>query len=206
MAQNNIAKSGSLLPILSTLLGIFVLLVAVNFAIDGANATSAVTKEGRQPQEVYKLSPEAKLGLVTFSHLNHVSKYALDGTTSIACVNCHHTAQPVAEAVKHPPHKTVWPADRTTTLTADLFEKDANAPAVNGCRDCHARAGEKPVVLATIPQLKMEGDAEAVSLTNQQAFHRSCGGCHDAVVKKRSDATAPTSKKCTACHKKAASA
>ena len=34
-------------------------------------------------------------------------------------------------------------------------------------------------------------------MTNQQAFHRNCGGCHDAVVKARPDLTPPppTSKK-----------
>ncbi|HLA11260.1 MAG TPA: cytochrome c3 family protein [Pyrinomonadaceae bacterium] len=203
MAQQKKWNRGSTVNTYLTLFGIFLLLVSVSFVIDAASANSLAGTEGRTPQEVYKLSPEAKLGAVTFSHVNHVSKYTIDGTSPIACVHCHHTAQPLAEAVKHPPHKTVWPAERTTTLTTDLFEKDANAPPVNSCRECHARVNEKPAVLASIPQLKLEGDAEAVSLTNQQAFHRNCGGCHDDVVKKRSDATAPTSKKCTACHKKA---
>ena len=43
----------------------------------------------------------------------------------------------------------------------------------------------KPKLLPEIPQLKFEGSAEPTVLTNQQAFHRNCGGCHDAVVKAR---------------------
>jgi hypothetical protein len=49
----------------------------------------------------------------------------------------------------------------------------------------------------------MEG-ADPIILNNQQAFHRTCGTCHDAVLKVRPDATAVGSKKCTACHKRAA--
>jgi hypothetical protein len=160
--------------------------------------------EGRKLPDVLKLSAEAKLGAVTFNHTAHTTKYTMDGTNLIACVHCHHTAQPEAEAVKHPPHKTVWPADRTSTLTADLLEKDATAPEVNHCRDCHARTEEKPKLLDAIPKLKIEGEAEPVVLNNQQAFHRNCGGCHDAVAKTKADSTGPTSKKCTVCHKKAA--
>jgi hypothetical protein len=71
------------------------------------------------------------------------------------------------------------------------------------CHDCHARAEEKPKLLPAIPTIKLEGAAEPVVLNNQQAFHRNCGGCHDEVAKAR-ETTAPTSKKCVACHKKSA--
>jgi cytochrome c553 len=173
-----------------------------------ANLTSEVTaQDGKKPQDTYTMATETKLGTVTFSHINHITKnHSVDGTKQLACVECHHTAQPASEAVKHPPHKTVFPADRTTTLTADLFEKDPNAPLVNVCRDCHARADTKPKVLPEIPQLTFEGSAEPTILTNQQASHRRCGGCHDEVVKARPDLTPPppTSKKCVACHKKTA--
>jgi hypothetical protein len=159
--------------------------------------------DGKKPPEIIKLGAEAKLGAVTFNHLAHATKYTTEGTAGIACVHCHHTAQPAAEAVKHPPHKTVWPADRTTTLTADLFDKDPNAPPVNDCKDCHARTGEKPKLLDAIPTIK-GADGEPVVLNNQQAFHRNCAGCHDEVAKKKADTVAPTSKKCTTCHKKSA--
>jgi hypothetical protein len=174
--------------------------------------TSRVTpcvsaQDGKKPPEVITLGTEAKLGSIKFNHLDHITKNrSVDGTKPIACVECHHTAQPAAEALKHPPHKTVWPADRTATLTADLFEKDPNAPVVNVCRDCHARTDTKPKLLPEIPQVKFEGSAEPTIMTNQQAFHRTCGACHDEVMKARPDLTPPppTSKKCVACHKKTA--
>jgi hypothetical protein len=163
-------------------------------------------QDGKKPPETIILSKEAKLGQVTFSHLDHITKNrSADGTCQITCIECHHTAQPASEAVKHPPHKTAWPADRTTTLTLELLEKDPNAVGAV-CRDCHARADTKPKLLPEIPQVKFEGAAEPTIMTNQQAFHRNCGGCHDAVVKARPALTPPppTSKKCVACHKKTA--
>jgi len=166
------------------------------------NRTSSQTK---MPETIV-LAKEAKLGQVTFNHLKHATeKRSPDGTKQLACVDCHHTAQPAAEALKHPPHKTVWPADRTTTLTAELLEKEA-ATVVNACTDCHARTDTKPKLLPEIPTVKFEGSAEPTVMTNQQAFHHNCGGCHDEVVKTRPtlDPAPPTSKKCTVCHKKAA--
>jgi hypothetical protein len=163
-------------------------------------------QDAKKPTETIILAKEAKLGQVTFHHLDHITKNrSTDGTKPIECVECHHTAQPASEAMKHPPHKMAWPADRTTTLTAELLEKDATV-VINVCTDCHARAETKPKLLPEIPQLKFEGSTEPTVLTNQQAFHRHCGGCHDAVVKARPDLTPPppTSKKCVACHKKTA--
>lgn len=172
-----------------------------------SSLTSDVTaQDGKKPPETIILGKDVKLGQVTFNHLDHITKSrSADGTKQIACVECHHTAQPASEAAKHPPHKTVWPADRTTTLTLELLEKDANAVGAV-CRDCHAKTDTKPKLLPAIPQVKFEGSAEPTILTNQQAFHRNCGGCHDEVVKARPtlDPPPPTSKKCTVCHKKAA--
>jgi len=188
-----------------TILATFLFLVAL--ALGASTVTRDVSApDGKKPPETIVLAKEAKLGQVTFNHLKHFTeKRSPDGTKQLACVDCHHTAQPAAEAVKHPPHKTAWPADRTTTLTAELLEKDP-ATVVNDCTDCHARADTKPKLLPEIPSLKFEGNAEPTVLINQQAFHRSCGGCHDEVVKARPaiDPAPPTSKKCTTCHKKAA--
>ncbi|HEV8135649.1 MAG TPA: hypothetical protein VGP85_13280 [Pyrinomonadaceae bacterium] len=39
---------------------------------------------------------------------------------------------------------------------------------------------------------------ELVTLTNQQAFHRNCSGCHDEIVKTSKELNPPTSRKCTA--------
>ena len=165
----------------------------------------AAAQDAKKPQDTYVLAPQAKLGPSTFSHVDHVTKNRnVGGTAPIACVECHHTAQPASEVVKHPPHKTAWPADRTTTLTAELLEKDPSAPPVNACTECHARAGTKPKLLPEIPKLTVAGAAEPVTLDNQQAFHRNCGGCHDEVAKTGRASTGPTSKKCVACHKKSA--
>src|SRR5438128_12299283 len=88
---------------------------------------NASAQNGKKPPETIVLSKEARLGQVAFNHLKHITENrSADGTKPIACVDCHHTAQPVGEALKRPPHKTVWPADRTTTLTMELLEKDAN--------------------------------------------------------------------------------
>jgi hypothetical protein len=154
--------------------------------------------------ETIVLARESKLGQVAFNHLKHATENrGADMKAPIACVDCHHTAQPLAEAMKRPPHKTVYPADRATSLTMDLLASDPKAVGAI-CTDCHARNGEKPKLLPDIPSVKFEGSAEPTVMTNQQAFHHKCGDCHDAVAKIKADTTAPTSKKCTTCHKKAA--
>ena len=185
------------------ILGFFAFLTLLGL---GSSLLIQKTSSQTKAPETIVLAKDAKLGQVTFDHLKHITeKRSADGTCPITCVECHHTAQPAAEALKHPPHKTVWPADRTTTLTLELLDKDANAVGAV-CRDCHARTDTKPKLLAEIPQLKFEGSAEPTILTNQQAFHRRCGGCHDDAVKARPalDPAPPTSKKCMVCHKKAA--
>lgn len=184
-----------------TVFALFVLSVLLVSSMFGPE-TSA--QNGRKPQDAYVLGPEAKLGSVKFSHLDHIAKNRSIEGAKIACIECHHTAQPAAEAAKHPPLKTAWPADRTATLTADLFEKDPTAPEVDGCRGCHARADTKPKLLPEIPQIKLEVGTELISLNNQQAFHRNCAGCHDEIVKTNKELNPPTSRKCTACHKRAA--
>ena len=179
----------------------------VAVAVDSGTSSATLdvsAQDTKKPQDTYILATEAKLGLVAFSHINQTTKNRnLEGTGPSECIECHHTAQPAAEAAKHPPLKTVWPADRTTSLTAAILATDPNAVGAV-CRDCHARANAKPKLLLEIPQIKFETGTELVTLTNQQAFHRNCAGCHDEIVKTRRDVTPPTSKKCVACHKKAA--
>jgi hypothetical protein len=190
---------------------VLAIIAALILSVTAVSNTSTTTRpaeaqEAKKPPEVIVLAKEAKLGPVTFNHLKHITeKRSPDGAKQIACVECHHTAQPLSEAVKHPPHKTVWPADRTTTLTMDLLAKDANAVGAI-CTDCHARADMKSKLLPEIPVVKFEGSAEPTVMTNQQAFHHNCGDCHDLVVKARPalDPPPPTSKKCTQCHKKTA--
>jgi hypothetical protein len=161
------------------------------------------TQDAKKTPEIITLATEAKLGSVKFSHIDHLTKNRSIEGSNIACIECHHTAQPAAEVAKHPPLKTAWPADRTTTLTAELAEKDPNAVGA-GCRDCHARADTKPKLLPEIPQIKLEVGTELITLNNQQAFHRNCAGCHDEIVKTTQQLNPPTSKKCTVCHKRTA--
>ena len=181
------------------------LLVAVSLTL-GSRSVPVVSQQPAKPPETIVLGQKATLGKVTFSHVNHTTKnYNIEGTRPVACVECHHVEQPLEEAKKRPPHVTVWPADRTTTLTAELLTKEPGTK-VTACRSCHARKEEKPTVLSEIPTIKSENSTAMITLTNQQAFHRACAGCHDQVVKFRPDAKSPTTQKCTACHKKAAAA
>jgi cytochrome c553 len=190
-----ISKAGTRVFRIALVLTLLVIASSVVF-----NRTSS---QGKMP-ESFVLAKESKLGQVAFNHLKHATENRSgDLKGPIACVECHHSAQPAAEAAKHPPHKTVYPADRTTTLTMDLLASDAKAVGAI-CRDCHARNGEKPKLLPEIPSVKLPGGSEPTVMNNQQAFHVNCGGCHDAVAKIKADTTAPTSKKCTTCHKKAA--
>jgi cytochrome c553 len=178
-------------------LALTLLVVASSLVINRTNS------QGKIPDTIV-LAKESKLGQVTFNHAKHATENRSEDLKGpIACVECHHSAQPAAEAAKHPPHKTVYPADRTTTLTMDLLASDAKAVGAI-CTECHARKDEKPKLLPEIPSVKLPGGSEPTVMTNQQAFHVNCGGCHDAVAKAKADTTAPTSKKCTTCHKKTA--
>jgi cytochrome c553 len=166
---------------------------------------AALTAQTKTMQDTYKLSTDAKkdkakaLPLV-FSHVNHATKnYSVDGTRPIACVECHHTDQPAAEAAKRPPLKTAHPADRTTTLTAELL-KDAAAPGVLACRACHAQAGATPKVGSAIPEITYEGESDPVVLDNEEAYHRNCNGCHDAAAEARKTLKLPISTDCKGCH------
>lgn len=181
------------------------LLISVLLVLSTPNKPSEVSaQDGKKLPDIITLGTEAKLGTIKFSHIDHTTKNRSIEGSKISCIECHHVAQPAAEAAKHPPLKTAWPADRTTTLTAELFEKDPNAANVAVCRDCHARAETKPKLLPEIPQIKLEVGTELVTLTNQQAFHRNCAGCHDEIVKTSTGLSPPTSKKCTTCHKRSA--
>ena len=153
--------------------------------------------------DVIVLAKDAKLGPVTFNHVKHNSgEYQVNGA-AIACITCHHTAQPAADVAKHPGMKTSFPADRTTVLTKELFDKDPKAAGVAACRDCHARENTKPALLDAIPKFKPEGGTE-LTMTNMQAFHRTCAACHAEVKKAKPDTKAPVQAQCVMCHKKAA--
>jgi cytochrome c553 len=169
-----------------------------------SSGPASLTAQGsKTPKDEYKLSTDAKKakGLpVSFSHVNHATKnYSVDGTKPVGCVECHHTEQPAAEAAKHPPLATAHPADRTVTLTAETI-KDAKTPEVMACRACHAQDGTKPKIGTDIPQYTAEGESDPTILTNEEAYHRNCAGCHDAAADARKNVKAPTSQQCTDCH------
>ncbi len=167
--------------------------------------THAQQAEAPKMPEVITLGKDVKLGPVAFSHVKHNGgTYTISAGTPIACVACHHTARPAAEIAKSPPLKTAWPADRTTTLSAELFAKDAKGAGVASCRDCHAQTGQKPKLLDKIPEIKHEGSAAPMTMTNMQAFHRTCAGCHAEVKKTNAASKGPIPTQCTMCHKKAA--
>jgi hypothetical protein len=176
-------------------------LVCFGLQFDG---TVTLAQEAKTMPEVITLGKDAKLGQVIFSHASHNNGTYTVGGSPIACTRCHHTAQPAADAAKNPLHKTIWPAERTTTLTMDLFKKDSAAAGVAACRDCHAKAGETPKLIPAIPQIKSETSGDMLAINNQQAFHRTCTGCHVEVKKEKADSKAPTAAQCTLCHKKAA--
>lgn len=178
-----------------------VLMLSINALTDRTNAQ---TDEQKMP-EVVTLGKDAKLGQVTFNHVKHNSgAYTIDQSKTIACISCHHTAQPASEVAKFPPLRTSWPADRTTTLTAELFAKDPKAAGVAACRDCHARTDMKPKLLDKIPEVKHEGSTALISVTNMMAFHRNCTGCHAEVRKTNPASKGPLPTQCVLCHKKAA--
>jgi len=175
--------------------------LALGWKIDGGLGLAQQTKT---IPEVITLANSSPLGTVTFNHAKHNNGTYKVGDQPIACVTCHHTAQPVSEVVKHDGFKTAWPADRTTTLTMDLFTKDPAAAGVAACRDCHARSKETPKLLPTIPQIKYATSANAIDLPNQTAFHRACTSCHAEQKKLNPDFKGPTAAQCTSCHKKSA--
>src|SRR6476661_639104 len=184
----------------------FALVAAVLFFAwkPSPSANAQKTDEQTIP-DVIILGKDAKLGQVTFNHVKHNGgAYNIVKGEAIACISCHHTAQPASEVLKHPPLRTSWPADRTTTLTQELFAKDAKLAGVAACRDCHAREGMKPKLLDAIPQVKHESSPALITMTNMTAFHRACTGCHTEVRKTNPLAKGPIQVQCMMCHKKTA--
>ena len=180
---------------------------AIEFSVGDGLGSRTYAQKADDPvmPEVVILGKDAKLGQVTFNHVKHNGgTYSITPGTAIACISCHHTARPAAEIAKFPPLKTSWPADRTTILTAELFAKDPKGAGVASCRDCHARADQKPKLLDKIPEIKHESSTALMTMTNMQAFHRTCAGCHGEVRKTLPLSKGPIQTQCMMCHKKTA--
>ncbi|PYS67079.1 MAG: hypothetical protein DMF73_20160 [Acidobacteria bacterium] len=168
-----------------TILAAFI--VSIVLLSSASNITRDVSAQGKKPPETIVLGKEAKLrrsGM--FSLVARVINMSLLRRSRIHVVAyCYKYFVP--------------------TGLAALFV----TVIVCGITAIKSRASGSPFepkLLPEIPQVKFEGSAEPTVMTNQQAFHRNCGGCHDEVVKARPnlDPAPPTSKKCTTCHKKAA--
>ena len=146
----------------------------------GGELLSAGSAQTKSPRHGCALKSGA--GKVAFSHSQpHHKELQHRGHRPVTCIECHHVEQPVDEAKKMPHHQTAYPPDRTTTLTAELLTKEPTTK-VTPCRGCHARKDEKPTVWPELPQIKSENSTAMITLTNQQAFHRACAGCHDQVL------------------------
>lgn len=184
--------------------GVATLAIGALFVIDNLGLLQSKAQTLTIP-DVVTLGKEVKLGPVTFNHADHTTKnYNVAGDGPIACTECHHTAQPTAEVTKNALWKTSWPADRTTSLTKEVFTKDPAASGAVSCRGCHARTGETPKLLPKIPEITLTGSKTPTAINNMQAFHRRCIDCHKEVVKLRPTTKGPTTAQCTMCHKKAA--
>ena len=164
----------------------------------------SLAQDVKKMPETVVLAKEAAMGKVAFSHKSHSDgSYKTAAGGPIACIQCHHTAQPFSDLTKRSGFVTTWPKDRTTTLTAELFAKDPTTAGVAACRDCHVRAGITPKLLPAVPKIKYESSTNWIDLTNQPAFHRACTGCHMEIKAVNSNSKAPTPAQCTTCHKRA---
>lgn len=150
--------------------------------------------------EVILLGKASKPGQLRFNHVKHNSgEYNIGGP--ILCIECHHTAQPASDLVSAPPFKIVWPAGRTTTLTAELFTEDPIKAGVAACRDCHVRPGRKPKLMAVMPSIEDPETKAITKITNQVAFHTACDVCHFQIKFRADGSKAPEATTCSACHK-----
>ncbi len=174
--------------------------LAIGVVIHGAARTASQDnpKESKtQPKEVVlgKDSQSDKYGEAPFNHETHSTKnYSVDGTSVLACVECHHTDQPAA-ALKAP----LKTSERDVALTAAVLAA-ADAKPVKSCRSCHLQAGDDS---ATIPSVTYAGKTTPTKLTNEVAYHLNCNTCHDKAIAARPavKGKAPGSNDCLPCHK-----
>jgi cytochrome c553 len=162
-------------------------------------AVGALLFDGKtQPKNVtLNTAPKTKdpkgKPVVPFSHENHATKnYSADLKSVMACTVCHHTDQPKAAL-----SGVLKTSEREETLTTALLEK-ADAKPVKDCRSCHAQEGTKPASLAANPEVTYPDESDAITMTNEEAYHRNCITCHESVKKIKADTKAPTT--CAQCH------
>lgn len=151
-----------------------------------------LSKDSRDPKWG-ELKPEA-----VFDHTKHHDvTHTLDGKTATACVDCHHTEQPMPVAGKPYLKKS----ERNEVLTAAQLE--TSKQAVNSCRVCHYQ--EATAATAEFPPKSVKYPREmglppSGKLTNDVAYHLRCMGCHDVAMKRDPKLKAPQA--CGDCHVK----
>ncbi|MGH9945139.1 MAG: cytochrome c3 family protein, partial [Pyrinomonadaceae bacterium] len=140
----------------------------------------------------YTLNKDAKTSkspdknTVPFTHENHSTKnYSEDLKSVPSCVVCHHTDQPKDKLTG-----VLKTSERAEVLTTEALAKPDSA-VVKGCRTCHAQTDVKPSGWPANPVVEYEDEGE-VTLNNEEAYHRNCITCHEAVKKIKADTTAVT--------------
>ena len=202
------------LTILAVALACFGLAFSYNAAssFDGTNPPHAVDTAGKaipdssatQPDKPIILSKDStdpKWGEfkpeTPFDHTKHNTDvtHTLDGKTLTACVHCHHTEQPMPVAGKPYLKKS----ERTATLTAAQLE--TSKQPVNSCRHCHFQEATDPTDEFPPAGVKYPKEMRlppSGKLTNENAYHLRCIGCHDAAMKRDPKLKSPQG--CGDCH------
>ncbi len=144
-----------------------------------------------QPKEV-TLAKDAKATgqgskPVHFTHENHATKnYSVDGKSVIGCAECHHTDQPKAAL------KGVLKTSERDVLLTTAALAEADAKPVRTCRECHAQTDVKPANLPANPEVTYPEESDPTVLSNDEAYHRNCNVCHEAVKKRDAPTKAPS--------------
>ena len=173
---------------------------AANTAANSAPAKPAAG--GKTIPKSFTLGKDSlsEYGEVAFNHDNHAFlKYSPDGTSVMACTECHHTDQPKS-ALKPP----LTLSERNEALTIELFQ--TTTQKVSECRACHFQDGNVPEGKTMPTAIYTEGGkSKTKEMTNELSYHINCNVCHDAAFKARPELKKKpgfaTTKDCTICHK-----
>lgn len=142
-----------------------------------------------------ELKPEAR-----FDHAkHHDATHNLDGKTTTACVECHHTEQPSTPSGK--PYLKTFNPNRKEVLTAEQLE--TSKEPVKSCRACHFQGSTAPTAEYPPKSVKYPremGLPPSGKLTNDTAYHIRCISCHEAAMKRDPKLKAPQG--CVECHVK----
>lgn len=204
-----------LFVILVVALGSFSITVAYKTAssFDGINPPHAVDVAGKVIPESSATQPEKPIILskdsadpkwgelkpeAVFDHTkHHDATHNLDGKTTTACVECHHTEQPATPSGR--PYLKTFNPNRKEVLTAEQL-KTSKEP-VKSCRACHFQESTTPsdeFPPKSVKYPKEMGLPPSGKLTNDTAYHLRCISCHEAAMKRDPKLKAPQG--CVDCH------